>query len=829
MAKSSLKALRKMDKTSVKNLKSGNKFIDLAFIFVILAFMLIIPFYRGLFFRENYIPSIIILGFIFVAYSVYKLYIKSPITLNTYMDFAFICIPIIYLLSFFSAVNAKDAFDQFLIYSAYFMIYKMSSSIVQQDNKYRTYFVNGIILSTFILSLVGILDIAGAIDLKVAFVGKRYFGLYQYPNTTASVLGVGIILTLNAIINEENANIIPIYQVALTSVVVSFIFTISRGAYLVVAAIMLINFLILDAREKFNFILSILISFLSSSYLIYKFYTLQEADLPMIGNLYIYAIIVSGIMSLLIHSLKKFIHFKISDRVVNFVLILIIIVLASSAVALFSIKEPIEYRVEHKAGEKESWKSNSIYIDDLEPNNEYIFSFDVFSSKESGNSYRVVIRSYNEANEYEKILDERGLVGLENTHKTYQFTTLQDTKRIRFILYNYETDSYTIYKNIEINDINGTYNKKMERFKYIPDAIANRIQDINVETKSASLRITFIKDGLDIIKDYPLLGAGGGAWKNLYRQYQSIPYNSTETHNYYVQYGTEVGIIGIILLVILLIIFLFNMYKAVKTNSEFVSLYISVLLLLLHSTLDFNLSLVAVGYILWLLMGVLNGDDKINRIENRNFKKLAYPILISSIVITLLSFSINYGIRTGGQAAKQASGRNIDKAIKLYEKAIKFDKFNVVYRFDLAQIMNNELRKTKKEEYFRSFMDQIAMIRKYEPYNHTYTPTICSMYLAIGRFEEASALSDRYLADMPMIDFSYNMKIDVNYEIASFYLKDERLEEAMPYLMKVMETKEQLDKLNQKLNKSIKLDEEHEKKIKGANRVLEMIKEDLNK
>jgi len=829
MAKSSSQKARNIDKASVNNLNSDSRLIDLVFIFAIMAFMLVIPFYRGLFFRENYISSIIVIGFIFAAYIVYKLYIKSPVTFNTYMDFAFVCIPLIYLLSFFTAVNAKDAFDQFLIYSAYFMIYKISSSLVQQNNEYKTYFLNGIILSAFILSFTSILDIMGVIDLQVAFIGKRFYGLYQYANTTASVLGVGIVLLIDSIINEKNIKIISIYHIILTSIIASFIFTLSRGAYLVLAAILLFNFLVIDAVKKLKFIISLSISFVSNAYLIYKFYILPETEISQIGKLYIYAIILSGVISLLIYSLNKVLKINFSVKTINLTLMTIVLILSIIIIVLFSIKEPIEYKIEHVIGEENSWKYTSVNIYDLIPEKEYTIEFDVMSSKEAENSYGLLIRSYNETNEYTELIRIFEPVGINFTHKSFTFKTLSDTKWIRFYLYNYESDSYTIYKNVVIRDLDGTYYKKMEKLKYVPEIIANRLQDINLETTNAALRLTFAKDGIKILKDYPLLGAGGGAWKNLYRQYQSIPYNTTEVHNYYVQFGTEVGIVGLLALTALLLIFIYYMLMAIKNKSEFVSIYIAILSLLLHSTIDFNLSLVAVGYLLWMLMGIINGEKRLSITKIKSSKIIIYPILLFSLIIPFMASSIYFGIKTGEEAARLASEKSdINRSIELYKKAIKLDKFNTVYRFDLAQIMNNELRKTKKEEYYRSFMEQVAMIRKYEPYNHRYTPTICSMYMAIGRFEEASALADRYLKDMPMAEAPYAMKIDVNYEIASFYLKDELLEEAMPYLTKILEARDELNDINLKLEKPIELSEEYQNKINGANRVIEMIKEDLN-
>ena len=50
-----------------------------------------------------------------------------------------------------------------------------------------------------------------------------------------------------------------------------------------------------------------------------------------------------------------------------------------------------------------------------------------------------------------------------------------------------------------------------------------------------------------------VLGAGGGAWNYLYRQYQSYNYSSSQAHNYPLQLGIETGAIGIITLICLVV------------------------------------------------------------------------------------------------------------------------------------------------------------------------------------------------------------------------------------------------------------------------------------
>lgn len=831
------------------------KIINIIFMILIASFMIIVPFYRGLFFRTNYIPAIIYLSIVFTFYILYSLFIQkyyprrseesfiskdsgslvkprdgisNTFFINTYLDIAFLAIPFAYLLSFFFAANAKDAFDMLLIYSSYFMLYKITDSLIKSNIKYKDIFLNIILLSIFLLSFTAILTIGGTLDLNGVIAGKRLYGLYQYPNTSASVLGAGIILAVNMLINTDNLKLKSIYQAVLTGLISTFIFTLSRGGYLVLAGVLVLNFLLIKARAKLKFLLSFFISFLSASMLIYKYYTLAKEELKILVNQYFISLFISAIIIYLIFSLKDKIKINISNKNINIALVSLLTVVIITFGALFTIKEPIEYLVEHKAEEEGAWKNKKINFDDVEPESNYTLEFDVKSSIEDKNSYRVMIRSYNKDKEHTELLKHTEPVGSDFTAKSLDFTTLEDTERVVLYLYNYYAGSQTVYKDISLKDSTGLTVQKMDKLKYIPETIAKRLEDINLETSGTTTRIRFARDGLKIFKDYIITGAGGGAWENLYRQYQSAPYNTTETHNFYVQYAAEVGIIGLIALGGVLLSLVIGMLKSIKDKSNYLYIYLAAMSLLLHSLIDFNLSLAAVGYLLWMLIGILNSHDGIKPVD-KSYLKYAKPIiLILTVIIVIFSTSMFYGTRLGAEAAKNAKdNKDIDKAIEFYERAAKYDRFNADYRFDLAQIMNNQLRKTKDKKYYDGFFHQLDMIKKYEPYNHKYTPTVCSMLLAIGKLEEASQLTDERIKHQPMVIQSYTLKMDVNYQIAKYLLENERIEESIAYLEKVLGAKKELDELNEIIEKPMKLKGDYSKMLEATQNTLDMIKEDL--
>lgn len=805
-------------KKSVKNekkLMKESKYIEYIFLVILSAFMIIIPFYRGLFFRENYMPAISFVSLLYLAFLVYKLINKDYKVLNTYLDLAVLAIPICYFISFLFGVNAKDGFDAVLIYASYFMIYRVTSGLSCNNEKIRKILVDTVILSAFVTAFTSILTLAKIVDLKGVIVGNRLFGLYQYPNTTASVLGIGIVLVINSLITAEDIKTKLVYQIALTTLLSTFIFTLSRGAFLTIAVVLLLNFLLIDEQCKLKFVLNLLVSFSANIMFIFKYYTEGQAKSNNILSEYILSIVISLVLTILLHILyKKFLK-SISNKAVNIVLTSFVLIFAGFVTFLLSVKEPIEYKVEHVVGEEKSWKNISFYIENVDKLKDYTFEFDVKSSLENPYSYGVIIRSYDEKNEFEEIYREFNPVGADFQHKKIEFTTLGNTRKLLFLLYNYETDSYTIYTNIVLKDDMGNIIKKQERFKYIPDIIANRFANIKLDDNNASSRIQFTKDGIEIFKDNILIGAGGGGWKNLYRQYQSRPYNTTEVHNFYVQYAIEVGLLGLIPLATILVQLLIGFIKTIKNKTNYLSVYLAVLLMFMHSSIDFNLSLVAVAYILWLLIGILNTDSSLKQIIPKCEKWNHIALAVLSLLIFTFSSTRVYAINIGKEASKIIN-KDINRSIELYEKAIKYDKYNGAYRIDYAQIMSKKLDEEKDKKYYNEVMNQIGKVTEYEPYNAVYTPKIINLMLSCGHIDEAVSMANIKVSKEPMLSEWYNQKIEVNYQIAKYLIENDQVDNSITYLKNVLETKQQLEETNSKLAKPIKLSQEYETKIETA-------------
>ncbi|MFD0589831.1 O-antigen ligase family protein [Paenibacillus sp. GCM10027627] len=176
----------------------------------------------------------------------------------------------------------------------------------------------------------------------------------------------------------------------------------------------------------------------------------------------------------------------------------------------------------------------------------------------------------------------------------------------------------------------------------LPQQLADRIANINFQQHSVLERLTFYKDGLNVAKDYPLLGVGGGGWQAIYEQYQNNPYESRQAHSFYIQVLVEVGWGGLLALlaIIAYVYFLYirsHIRYPDRRGSHFV-FFIFSLTLLAHSAIDFDMSYIYLAALLFISLGAMVApfSDKLNidRLE-KSFSKpwqgKVYPALLVSI------------------------------------------------------------------------------------------------------------------------------------------------------------------------------------------------------
>ncbi len=261
----------------------------------------------------------------------------------------------------------------------------------------------------------------------------------------------------------------------------------------------------------------------------------------------------------------------------------------------------------------------------------------------------------------------------------------------------------------------------------LPAAVLERARTISLREYDAWSRLVWNLDALKIVRDHPLLGAGGRGWDALYHQYQSYGYWTTEVHNGFMQTWVEAGTVGFLVLLVAWGAFAAALGRvalarlrgagepAAETGAVLaVGAGSGALALGLHSLIDFNLSLSAVSLALWALMAVVasaaeaaeaktaeSPDSGAGRAEPASGRSAPGPrgtpggrrpspwlpvavyggaILVAVGVLTLLA-----GFQAGQAGARALNERDPVRARQLFERAVRSDPLTASFHVDLAQ------------------------------------------------------------------------------------------------------------------------------------------------
>ena len=375
--------------------------------------------------------------------------------------------------------------------------------------------------------------------------------------------------------------------------------------------------------------------------------------------------------------------------------------------------------------------------------------------------------------------------------------------------------------------------------------IKERVSLSELVSEFTSGRRTAIwKYTIPMIKDYPLLGSGIGSFKYNSLRYQAkffdqgdnralYPYGvADKTHNEYLQLGAELGIIGLIIFIWLIFAYFNYGLKILKREKNrykqgiIIGLMGSIMVFLIDSIFWFPLHHSFTSFLFWLCLGLLivmglkedeavyksKSNKKITSTKNdiHQFKPLLFIciILLAAVLSTLVSRPFIARIYWYN-GFKEIEKENWNKAIKKYEAALKWDPYLGEVYYDIGKILQNKelygiageyLEKAEKYIdhpdlpldlaiiYLKSGkLDEAAVKLKqaisYQPDEKSMLPLYAELgntYLQLKRYKPAEIV----LKDALKIDPDF---INAHYGLAGAYLNQNKIEEALVELEKVIE------------------------------------------
>ena len=224
------------------------------------------------------------------------------------------------------------------------------------------------------------------------------------------------------------------------------------------------------------------------------------------------------------------------------------------------------------------------------------------------------------------------------------------------------------------------------------------------QKNSHKIRLALYLKSLNALKDNPVTGFGYGGFRAGILPYlsevQSITNHSVhlyylETHNDFIQQFTELGIIGGSLFITFFGIVLFlglNSLKNKKTYEKDIFIFAissGLLVLLLHSFIDFPFHLSASNLLIYISSGLILSTTSIKMMFKRSIKLKVITLFIIGGLFLFLIKSISYNLEhiessklVRNTAIALHKERNCNKAIKLTDES------NQLFEFDFQNQMS---------------------------------------------------------------------------------------------------------------------------------------------
>ncbi|WP_027087192.1 O-antigen ligase family protein [Cohnella panacarvi] len=316
----------------------------------------------------------------------------------------------------------------------------------------------------------------------------------------------------------------------------------------------------------------------------------------------------------------------------------------------------------------------------------------------------------------------------------------------------------------------------------LPSGIKQKIQRISLEDASITSRIEFYKDSFSIAKDYPIIGAGGGAWASLYNEYKSFPYTSAQTHNVISQVLVDTGLVGFVIffLFIGLCWYIFIRSTRMLPNSEWneqrLIFPLFGLTILLHSTIDFDLSFAYLSALLFLSLGVLvAGTESKTKSPQTSRKKYSsvklYSIIVACIAVVvfinaLQAFRADKLYKQSQQAAVQTHDYN--NIVKPLNAALNLQPNHPTYNLFKINVLLSVFNQTKDEQYSAEAEALLQKLEKSEPYNRQLIESEFSWFIVNGKYDQAAEWLQSKMSlhpwDINLYEKVINVYFDIGYQ-----------------------------------------------------------------
>lgn len=604
-----------------------------------------------------------LLVFVAMIYIIKKLKKKTPIITNKMDIFVIVLMFSCYVpLIFNTYASLEDTIVNILSYTSLVAVYFIGKEVSKKE---KNWFVirNVLIISGIIFFVLGIdnltsnvfgnvLEEFGVLSYRNG--EERLISNFGYANSIGIIMASMYLIAINTFAKEKNRKLGTILGGTSIFFLSGLLLSESKGSILFLGIIYVVHFLLnKKAKNKAQIIVATVVSVISS-FIYYVLFSKFKSNEIVIWVSLIVLYVLTIVVLALSKKVTKFIQkstYKIDIKKTLLSLVVLVLVVAIIFLILLKFTSSLVLYTGEERGEVRR------IIRGIKPNSTYNISFDIEAKSDIENE-KVYEISIDEENKYDQVIAE---------HKIY-LGNYKGTKEIN-IYTDEDTNKLTIrYNKLEICNGELTINKLVinekeipVNYKLVPIDLVSNIQSITIGNKNVWERGVFILDGIKLASRNWLTGIGGNGWEHCYKSVQSYSYDARYSHCYLITLWIENGILGVIAFLGIVVLLIKALYINRKDNKCVITGLI-ILLILLHSMMDFDMEFYCIEIFVFLGLGIISRYE----IEDKKQNKMLNNILsIVLIIIFILSGIENVKIIYVDSKLEQVDSVELEKLEKI--------------------------------------------------------------------------------------------------------------------------------------------------------------------
>lgn len=277
-------------------------------------------------------------------------------------------------------------------------------------------------------------------------------------------------------------------------------------------------------------------------------------------------------------------------------------------------------------------------------------------------------------------------------------------------------------------------------FSLFPIEVQDRLSELGTLTE----RTVIAKDALKAFLDSPIVGFGGEGWSAIFTNYQSLPYQTKNLHNGYLEWLIQSGIIGLFAFIGVFSFFIFKIIKNYlhEKGLPYIAVLAAILVVFIHSMMDFNFSFGVVWFILlWFIVIGLNPTS-----NEKSLKGLQLYGRISVSIIALICIVFSYRLVLSDQEYEKAlSVDSVEERNQYVLKSVQLDKNNIDKWNALGIVQLEQYQNTKSQQEQLKIIGIVNEMISLEPKNSLVYEYGINLLTQAGLTNEANELINKGL------------------------------------------------------------------------------------